>query len=141
MPSSLAYSPLSQLLNATVTWFDSLEANIMFQTKAAEQNALEAIHNQIQLLCKANETFDGYLQLLQGAGDKEELSELLSDYQKYNIRTKITILILALRSASENMPGKTWRQCCKEAISNACTIGLTSVTNPQTVEGWYKKFR
>ncbi len=69
--SSSAYSPPPQLLNATVTWFDSLEANIMFQTKAAKQNALEAIHNQIQLLCKANKTFDGYLQLLNGAGIKE----------------------------------------------------------------------
>ncbi len=141
MPSSSAYSPPPQLLNATVSWLDSLEANIMFRTKAAEQNALEAIHSQIQLLCKANETFDGYLQLLEGAGDKEELSELLSDYHKYNIRTKITILILALRSASENMPGKTWRQCCTEAISNACTIGLTFMMNPQTVEVWYRKFR
>jgi hypothetical protein len=92
-------------------------------------------------LCKANETFDGYLQLLEGAGDKEELSELLSDYQKYSIRSKITILILALGSASENMPGKTWRQCCEEAISNARTIGLTSVMNPQTVEVWYRKFQ
>ena len=141
LPSSSACSPPTQLLNATVTWFDSPEANIMFRTKAAEQNALEAIHNQIQLLCKANETFDGYLQLLEGAGDKEELSELLSVFQKYNIRTKITILILALRSASENMPRKTWRQCCEEAISNAHTIGLTSVMNPQTVEVWYRKFR
>ena len=39
------------------------------------------------------------------------------------------------------MPGKTWRQCCEEAISNACTIVLTSVTNPQMVKGWYRKFR
>ncbi len=59
MPSSSAYSPPPQLLNATVTWFDSPEANIMFRTKAAEQNSLESIHNQIQLLCKANKTFDG----------------------------------------------------------------------------------
>ena len=68
----------------------------MFQTKTTKQNALKAIHNQIQLLCKANETFDGYLQLLEGAGDNEALSELLSDYQKYSIRSKITFLILVL---------------------------------------------
>jgi hypothetical protein len=44
LPSSSAFSLPPQLLNATVTWFDLQEANIMFQTKAAEQNALEAIH-------------------------------------------------------------------------------------------------
>ena len=39
------------------------------------------------------------------------------------------------------MPNKTWRQCCEWAISKARTIGFTSVTNAQTVEGWYRKFR
>ncbi len=127
-----AYSPSS--------WFDSPEANIMFQTQATEQNALEAIQNKIKLLCSANETANSLSNVLEETEDGEVLLEIMTEGQKHLIRTKIIILIFALQSASKNMPNKTWRQCCEWAISKARTIGFTSVTNAQTVKGWYRKF-
>ena len=51
------------------------------------------------------------------------------------------MLIFALQSAAENMPEKTWRQCCIEAIAKANNIGLTAIKNPQTSKQWYRKFR
>jgi hypothetical protein len=64
----------------------------------------------------------------------------LSEYQIYQTRTKVIILIFALAFSEQHMPGKTWRQCCEEAIRKAHEIGLTMVKNPQTVELWYRKF-
>ncbi len=34
----------------------------------------------------------------------------MSEYQKYQTRTKVIILIFALAVAEQHMPGKTWRQ-------------------------------
>jgi hypothetical protein len=139
LPSSSAYSP-SPLLNQPISWFDSPEAKTMFRTKLDEENALEAIQNQLKLLCKANGSPEGYLELIEG-GEDEELLEYLSEHQKYKIKLKRVILIFALQSAAENMPEKTWRQCCIEAIAKANNIGLTAIKNPQTIEQWYRKFR
>jgi hypothetical protein len=60
LPSSLAYSP-SPLLNQPISWFDSPEAKTLFRTKLDEENASEAIQNQLKLLCKANGSPEGYL--------------------------------------------------------------------------------
>ena len=114
----------------------------MFRPKCKEENALQAIRNQIKLLRTANESPEGFLDLLSEKGEEEEeLLDGLSEYQKYQTRTKIIILIFALACAEQHMPGKTWRQCCEEAIRKAHEIGLTMVKNPQTVELWYRKFR
>ena len=132
----------NQPFNPSVIWFFSPEANVLFRPKCDEENALQAIRNQIKLLRTANESPEGFLDLLSEKGDKEEeLLEGLSEYQKYQTRTKVIILIFALACAEQHMPGKTWRQCCEEAIRKAHEIGLTMVKNPQTVELWYRKFR
>jgi hypothetical protein len=78
------------------------------------------------------------LSVLKETEDGEVLLEIMIEGQKHHMRTKIIILLIcAPQSASKNI---TWRQCCEWVISKARTIGFTSETNAQTVEGWCRKF-
>jgi hypothetical protein len=53
----------NQPFNPSVTWFCSPEVNVLFQPNSKEENALQAIRNQIRLLCTANESTEGFLDL------------------------------------------------------------------------------
>jgi hypothetical protein len=62
----------------------------------------------------------------------------LSEYQKYQTRTKVIILIFALACAEQHLPGKHGGNVGRKQSERHVKLGLP---NPQTVELWYRKFR
>jgi hypothetical protein len=69
----------------SVIWFCSPEANALSQPKCEEENALQAIRNQIKLLRTANESPEGFLDLLSEKGEEEE--ELLDGLSEIGLTT------------------------------------------------------
>jgi hypothetical protein len=94
----------------------------LFRPIVTERDALEGIDNQIELLRTANSTPNGYFALIDKGNnsnnkDEEEEEELLSEYQVWLVRQKITVLTLALLAAKETMQKlKNWNTCCEDLL-------------------------
>jgi len=121
-------------------YWHSPEANKLFGTISnKEKNAKESVMNQIALLKDAASSFDGYLKVLSSI-DRDDVADL-SEYSLYVLRSKITLLILALSISLNKMNSMTWKNCCKEALEQAQTIGITICSNPKTLERYYIEFK
>jgi hypothetical protein len=104
---------------------------------------LEAIDNQIILLCEANSSSEAYLDVVDmgqnGGGDD---NEKLPHHQVWLVRQKVLILTCALLKAKEKMEKlHNWDTCCDEAKDDALKIGFKAATCSRTIRNWYQEFR
>jgi predicted HTH domain antitoxin len=111
-----------------------------------ERDALEGVDNQIELLCNATSTPNGYLALIDRRektnNNEDDEDERFSDYQVWLARQKIIVLTFALKTAKEKMATlQNWDTCCKEATAAAIQLGIKVATNSRTVRNWYHDFR
>ena len=101
-PTSAPSSDLSM-------YWQSREAQAIFQPNESESSVLEAIHNQIELLKQAVSTHLLMPSIIDG--DFEDITE----YEAITIREKCHILSLALSVATDNLPRwKNWNMCCED---------------------------
>jgi hypothetical protein len=47
---------------------------------------------------------------------------------------------MSLNVALENINVLTWNKCCREAIEAGKKVGVSVLTNPKTIEKWYRNF-
>jgi hypothetical protein len=85
-----------------MSYWDSNEARILFATRDGE-TALQSIDNQIEILQKANKMKTSYLEVISTNGEREDVKEILSKFQKHVLHQKCQLLCLSLWFAKENM--------------------------------------
>ena len=84
------------------TYWDSTEAQLLFNPVPSEKNALESFNNQIKLLMITHDSPKGYLEVISCTGmESEEIDEEMSDYQRWLVQQKILVLTLALVQAKK----------------------------------------
>jgi hypothetical protein len=95
-------------------YWDSTEAKVLSNARENEADALEAIKNQLKLLCPANDAPNGRVLLIEEQDD--ELLEKNVRTPKMDTKTKILFLTCALNNAKmQSKHGgiaakKQWRQ-------------------------------
>jgi hypothetical protein len=93
--------PLDQPLPS---YWDSSEAKLIFQPNHVENNALEAINNQLKMLVEAHDSSKGYLEVVSCGGiELEEMDEEMSHHQRWRVQQKILVLTLVLIQAKKKM--------------------------------------
>ena len=79
------------------TYWDSTEAQLLFNPVPSEKNALESVNNQIKLLMITHDSPKGYWAVISCTGiEGEEIDEEMSDHQRRLVPQKVTMLTLAL---------------------------------------------
>jgi hypothetical protein len=113
------------------TWWDSPEAGKLFgemvrqsseeeeemvrqftETELTKLNIREMIEKRIKGLRKGYSTSDGWRNTL----DDFDSQNLCSSRDVFNIQMKCRYLVVALQVALDDMPSRTWVECCKEAV-------------------------
>ena len=118
-PTSTCFNSTVVPLSNTSMYWQSKEAQAIFQPNESESSVLEAINNQIETLKQAVSTHLLMPSIIDG--DFENITE----YEAINIREKCHVLSLALSVATDNLPcWKNWNMCCEVAISLAKRMGF-----------------
>jgi hypothetical protein len=100
-------------------YWESKEAQAIFQPNESKSSALEAINNQIEVLKQAVSTHLLMPSIIDG--DFEDITK----YKAVSIREKCHILSLALSVATDNLLcWKNWNMCCEVVIGLAKRMGL-----------------
>ncbi len=111
--SSYAYHcpmPTVPLDQPLPSYWDSSEAKLIFQPNHVENDALEAINNQLKMLFETLDSSKGYLEVVSCRGiELEEMDEEMSHHQRWMVQQKILVITLALIQAKEKMESlKNW---------------------------------
>ncbi len=107
MHTSTCIKPTSAPASDLSMYWQSREAQAIFQLNESESSVLEAIHNQIELLKQAVSTHFLMISIIDG--DFEDITK----YEAITIRDKCHILSLAISVATDNLPcWKNWNMCC-----------------------------
>jgi hypothetical protein len=85
-----------------MSYWDSNEARNLFATRN-DETVLQSIDNQIEILQKANKMETSYLEVISTNGEREDVKEILSKFQKHILRQKCQLLCLSLWFAKENV--------------------------------------
>jgi len=112
-PPKASKKPFISSLDATSTldyptiihpmsYLDSNEVRIFFATRDGE-TVLQSIHNQIEILQKANRMETSYLEVISTNGEWEDVKEMLSKFQNQVLHQKCQLLFLSLWFTKENM--------------------------------------
>jgi hypothetical protein len=84
-PDTPSATAKKNLQNVEASYWESTEARKLFRPIAKERDALEGIDNQIDLLCNATSTPNGYLALIDRRektnNNEDDEDERFSDYQ------------------------------------------------------------
>ena len=125
----------------STSYWDSAEAKKLFGTLETEGSARISVLNQIHLLSKSLDSHDGYLTVI-AQSDVLDDGEV-SNYHIWQIRNKITLLIIALTTALSEMDKiQNWDRCCALAVAKAQqTPGARTITSSRTVAFYYREFR
>ncbi len=120
----------------------STEAKNIFHPINDENNALEAVDNQMELLLRVLDEPKGYLKVvmeLEGDDDEE-----ISEYQKWIINLKCQYLYCALYHAKEMMPTAhtvhNWVKFCQVAREKMLMTGIREGKCSRTIQNWYLGF-
>ncbi len=98
MPTSTSIKPTSAPASDLSMYWQSIEAQAIFQPNESESSVLKAIHNQIELLKQAVSTHLLMPSIIDGDFDA------ITEYEAITIREKCHILSLALSVAADNLP-------------------------------------
>ena len=60
----------------------------------------------------------------------------MSEHKKEEIRMKARYLAQAYRIAIEEMPFKTWSDCCRDAIDQLAAVHIKNIMNEKVLRRW-----
>jgi hypothetical protein len=101
-------------------WWDSREAQKLFNVCKEQETVINRLEDFIAILDNANSTALSYKTIVDG----HDADDTLSEHKKESIRMKARYLAQAYRIAVEEMPFKTWFECCQEAIDRLATVHI-----------------
>ena len=115
----------------------STEAKKLFKPIKDEQDALEAINNQMELLLGVLDNAKGFWSVVSGWEGEDDISE----HQKWMIVMKCQYLYCALYHARVMMPKvQNWDKCCQVAMESLLLCGVKVGRCSRTVHNWYLDF-
>ena len=88
------------------------------------------------MLENANSTALSYKTIVEG----HDADDTMSEHKKEGIRMKARYLAQAYRIAIEEMPFKTWNDCCREAINQLATVHIYYIKNEKVLQCWNVEF-
>ena len=141
-PSSTAETPsepdvMPTLPAGTNIFWASTDAKKLFNALAKE-TSIDRLDDLIAILGHANNSpAVGYKAIVYG----HDADNTLSEHKKAHIRQKALYLACAYREAREEMPYKTWNNCCQDAINIMAKAGVNHITNAKVLERWNVEFR
>jgi hypothetical protein len=119
-------------------WWDSLDANNLFNVNKDRETAVDRVWDLIAKLDGANATALSYTTIVEGY---DAADHTMSEKKKVSIRMKARYLAQAYRIALDSMPQKNWRDCCKEAINRLAAVHIRYIKNSRVLEKWNVEFR
>ena len=133
--------PLSRRLQLE-TWWDSPEAYRLFKEVAQnpdDTRSLQDIVEERMVRFQMGHTSAQEWKLLVDDFDNQSLC---SAFDIHSIQMKCKYLALALKYALEEMPNRTWLQCCRRAIDTINDLqGVKQIKDPNTIRKWHHIFR
>jgi hypothetical protein len=117
-------------------WWDSTEAQKLFNASKEKETAINHLEDLIAILDNANSTALSYKTIVDG----HNADDTLSEYKKESIRMKARYLAQAYWIAIEEMPFKTWNDCCQEAIDCLAMVHIFYIKNAKVLECWNVEF-
>ena len=129
-------------------WPDSPEAYQLFkprqgvlstgqETYDGSENPQEAVERRIEILKSANQSEDGWRNIIAGRDPKNFCSKT----EIFEVRQRAIFLCSAYQLALDHMNDWTWHECCKQACTSLNNLGLTQATSYKTVANWNILFR
>ena len=118
------------------SYWASTEAKKLFKPLDDEQDALEAIMNQMELLSDVLSDAKGYWCVMDGLEKDDDLTA----HQKWTIQIRCQYLYCSLYYAKEMMPiSQNWDRCCQEAVKHLLLCGIKAGCS-RSVRNWYLEF-
>ena len=132
-------SPLDmapQLAPGYNIWWQSTEAFRLFNASKEKETTIDRLEDLIAVLDNANSTAMSYKTIVDGL----DADDTMSEHKKEDIRMKARYLAQAYRIAIEEMPFKTWNDCCREAIDQLATVHINYIKNEKVLQRWNVEF-
>jgi hypothetical protein len=110
---------------------------MLFKPMGVEQDALDAITNQMNLLLDVLNDAKGYWCVVNGL----EKDDDLTSHQKWMIQIRCQYLYCSLYYAKDMMPiSQNWDKCCQEAVHHLLLSGIKAGCS-RSVQNWYLEFQ
>jgi hypothetical protein len=120
------------------TFWDTGDAIRYFGARDGEVSARDAVNERIAKLQIGLSTSTGWKRVV----DDFDQKDLCSSHEAFNYQLKCRYVSLALRYALDDMPEKTWLDCCKAAVDGINRAdGVDHVRSAETVSRWHLTFR
>jgi len=131
---------IESLKNQSV--WDSPEAFKLFHPTEEDESPRDAIKCRIQKLSTVLQYARGYENVLEG-GDPDKAC---TESEVFFVRQKCMCLRTAHSIALddwhwENKHGRTWQDCCVEALKRVNSVGYSWIRNHETIMRWNADFR
>ena len=117
-------------------WWESTEAFRLFNASKGKETSIDRLEELIAMLENANATAVSYKMIVEGL----DADETMSEHKKEDIRMKARYLAQAYRIAIEEMPFKTWNNCCRDAIDQLATVHIKYIKNEKVLQRWNVEF-
>ena len=96
------------------SWWDTGDAIRYFGARHGEVSAKDAVSERIGRLQAGLSTATGWKRVM----DDFDQQDLCSSHEAFNYQLKCRYVSLALRYALDEMPTKTWLDCCQDSVDS-----------------------
>jgi hypothetical protein len=136
-PESSPPAPAQKLPAGSNIYWDSADAKNLFNASDNE-TSLHRLDDLVEVLEHVNQLQSvGYKSIVAG----HDADDSLSEHKKTEIRNKALYLAYAYREARNEMPFKTWGDCCQDTIISLANVGITYIKTSKVLERWNIEFR
>jgi hypothetical protein len=130
-------APAQTLPAGSNIYWDSADAKNLFNASDNE-TSLHRLDDLIELLEHVNQLQSvGYKSIVAG----HDADDSLSEHKKTEIRNKALYLAYGYKEARNEMPFKTWGDCCQDTIISLANVGITYIKTSKVLERWNIEFR
>ena len=147
MPASVAIKIEPNLKAVEImeeSYWESPEAFKLFGLRNEDRNyvseedsVLADVHERKEELTCDFGTAIGWKNVLEDL----DTDDICSQHDVFVVQNKCRYVAVALSHAMKDMPNRTWKQCCKDAINTLSNVGVDYIKNPETVRLWHQEFR
>ncbi len=134
--ASPGLTPPPQLAPGFNIWRNLTEAFRLFNASKGKETTIDRLEDLITVLENANSTAMCYKMIVKGL----DADDTMSEHKKEDIQMKARYLAQAYRIAIEEMPFKTWNDCCRDAIDQVATVLIKNIKNEKILPRWNVEF-
>ena len=91
---------------------------MLFNSSKEKETVIDRLQDLTAILDNSTFAVGLYRTIVEG----HDADNIMSDHKKENIRMRARYLAQAYRIAIEEMPFKTWNDCCQEAINQLAAV-------------------